>query len=41
MTETVVEDTIAEDGPDNPDDVKQPDRPKLLQILGPGLITGA
>ena len=24
-----------------PDPVKQPDRPKLLQILGPGLITGA
>ncbi len=24
-----------------PDDVKQPDRPKLLEILGPGLITGA
>src|SRR5665213_1195087 len=22
-------------------DVKQPDRPKLLEILGPGLITGA
>src|ERR1700742_3870440 len=26
----------------NPDpDVKQPERPKLLQVLGPGLITGA
>ena len=25
----------------SPDDVKQPDRPKLLQVLGPGLITGA
>ena len=24
----------------NPD-VKQPERPKLLQVLGPGLITGA
>ena len=24
-----------------PDPVKQPDRPKLLQIMGPGLITGA
>src|ERR1700758_1430229 len=23
------------------DDVKQPVRPKLLQVLGPGLITGA
>ena len=22
-------------------DVKQPERPKLLQVLGPGLITGA
>jgi NRAMP (natural resistance-associated macrophage protein)-like metal ion transporter len=29
-------------GPAGPDsDVKQPERPKLLQILGPGLITGA
>jgi NRAMP (natural resistance-associated macrophage protein)-like metal ion transporter len=26
---------------DKPEEVKQPDRPKLLQILGPGLITGA
>jgi NRAMP (natural resistance-associated macrophage protein)-like metal ion transporter len=26
---------------DQPEDSKQPDRPKLLQILGPGLITGA
>jgi NRAMP (natural resistance-associated macrophage protein)-like metal ion transporter len=26
---------------DQPDETKQPDRPKLLQILGPGLITGA
>ena len=26
---------------DSPDEVKQPDKPKLLQILGPGLITGA
>ncbi|MDB5446062.1 MAG: Mn2+/Fe2+ transporter, partial [Phenylobacterium sp.] len=24
-----------------PDDVKQPETPKLLQVLGPGLITGA
>ena len=24
-----------------PDDVKQPEKPKLLRILGPGLITGA
>ena len=29
-------------GPLGPsDDVNQPERPKLLQILGPGLITGA
>ncbi|MGZ6038492.1 MAG: NRAMP family divalent metal transporter [Phenylobacterium sp.] len=27
--------------PDTPDEIKQPDRPKLLQVLGPGLITGA
>ncbi|HLZ75586.1 divalent metal cation transporter [Phenylobacterium sp.] len=27
--------------PNAPDDIKQPDRPKLLQVLGPGLITGA
>jgi NRAMP (natural resistance-associated macrophage protein)-like metal ion transporter len=26
---------------DQPDETKQPERPKLLQILGPGLITGA
>jgi hypothetical protein len=26
---------------DSPDDVKQPEWPKLLQVLGPGLITGA
>jgi len=26
---------------DQPEDVKQPERPKLLQIMGPGLITGA
>jgi NRAMP (natural resistance-associated macrophage protein)-like metal ion transporter len=26
---------------DAPDDVKQPKTPKLLQVLGPGLITGA
>ena len=24
-----------------PSDVKQPERPKLLQVMGPGLITGA
>jgi len=23
------------------DDIKQPDRPKLTDVLGPGLITGA
>ena len=27
--------------PNPPDSVKQPTRPKLLQVLGPGLITGA
>src|SRR5665213_3296723 len=27
--------------PDPQDEIKQPDRPKLLQVLGPGLITGA
>jgi NRAMP (natural resistance-associated macrophage protein)-like metal ion transporter len=27
--------------PNPPDSVKQPERPKLLQVLGPGLITGA
>ena len=27
--------------PNSPDAVKQPERPKLLKILGPGLITGA
>ena len=27
--------------PNAPNDVKQPERPKLLQVLGPGLITGA
>ncbi len=27
--------------PNPPGDVKQPERPKLLQVLGPGLITGA
>ena len=29
------------DGPNATDDVKQPETPKLLQVLGPGLITGA
>jgi len=28
-------------GRDRPGDVKQPEKPKLLSILGPGLITGA
>ena len=27
--------------PNSADAIKQPDRPKLLQVLGPGLITGA
>ena len=29
------------DVPPNPDAVKQPEHPKLMQIMGPGLITGA
>ena len=33
--------TPADDRHDKPEEVKQPDRPKLLAILGPGLITGA
>lgn len=33
--------SLAADEPPAPTDTKQPDRPKLLQILGPGLITGA
>src|ERR1700741_3343100 len=37
MTESVT----AADEVERPKDIKQPDRPKLLQILGPGLITGA
>ena len=36
MTQTADEPT-----PNLPDEIKQPDRPKLLQVLGPGLITGA
>lgn len=27
--------------PDAPDAIKRPTRPKLLEVLGPGLITGA
>ena len=27
--------------PNFPEDIKQPERPKLLKVLGPGLITGA
>jgi NRAMP (natural resistance-associated macrophage protein)-like metal ion transporter len=33
--------TASAQTPDEPDDIKLPDEPKLLQILGPGLITGA
>jgi len=29
------------DNRNSPDDVKQPEKPQLLQVLGPGLITGA
>ena len=36
MTDTLVPAT-----PNPPEDVKQPTRPKLLDVLGPGLITGA
>ena len=36
MTETVAPAT-----PNPPEAVKQPLRPKLLDVLGPGLITGA
>ena len=32
---------LAPAAPNPPDAVKQPERPKLLQVLGPGLITGA
>ena len=32
---------LAARAPNLPEDVKQPERPKLLQIMGPGLITGA
>jgi NRAMP (natural resistance-associated macrophage protein)-like metal ion transporter len=31
----------ARDEPTSGDRVKQPDRPKLIQVMGPGLITGA
>ena len=34
-------DTIPVLDRDPPEDVKQPEKPKLLQVLGPGLITGA
>jgi NRAMP (natural resistance-associated macrophage protein)-like metal ion transporter len=33
--------TTPDSGSARADEVKQPERPKLLQILGPGLITGA
>ncbi|MDB5450082.1 MAG: Mn2+/Fe2+ transporter, partial [Phenylobacterium sp.] len=33
--------TTTTDNPNPPESVKQPGRPKLLQVLGPGLITGA
>lgn len=32
---------MSEFRPDRPEDVKQPERPGLFQIMGPGLITGA
>src|SRR6202012_2884381 len=34
-------DTTSTPDPNAHDDVKQPETPKLLQVLGPGLITGA
>jgi NRAMP (natural resistance-associated macrophage protein)-like metal ion transporter len=34
-------DAAATEDRNRPDEVKQPEKPKLLQILGPGLITGA
>ncbi len=34
-------DTVSSAAPDGPGLVKQPEKPKLLQVLGPGLITGA
>ena len=34
-------DAAPAEGRNRPDEVKQPEKPKLLQILGPGLITGA
>jgi NRAMP (natural resistance-associated macrophage protein)-like metal ion transporter len=37
----VIGEEAANSEKDKPDDVKQPDRPRLLEILGPGLITGA
>jgi NRAMP (natural resistance-associated macrophage protein)-like metal ion transporter len=36
-----VTDLRALDHPTGPSEVKQPERPKLMQIMGPGLITGA
>ena len=33
--------TLARDALTTPDEVKQPLRPKLLDVMGPGLITGA
>ncbi len=32
---------MADVAPSDPDLVKQPEKPKLLQVMGPGLITGA
>ena len=32
---------MADAAPTDPDLVKQPEKPKLLQVMGPGLITGA
>ncbi|MDQ2859590.1 MAG: divalent metal cation transporter [Pseudomonadota bacterium] len=41
MSGTAETDPGIDPGRDRPDDVKQPEKPPLLSILGPGLITGA
>jgi len=41
MASSGVDDQVALDPAESSDDLKQPEWPKLLQILGPGLITGA
>ena len=36
-----VSDRAVSDAPPSPEEIKQPDRPRLRDVLGPGLITGA